>query len=357
MAKRVLVLRAGTGSSNNLIRSLKAGDASLIVSGCHDDRFVLKKSPADRNYLIPSLDQPKFLAALRRLIKTERVDLLIPSSDADVKTVSDLRDGIPCRLFLPAKALIDRCQDKFELTTFMRAHDLPAPVTYPVTDLDAIDEIFHRLSPYTRLWCRMRAGTGSMGALPVKTPEQARSWMGYWADMRGVPVSSFTISEYLPGRDFAAQSLWKDGTLVLVKVCERISYFGGGNVPSGASSTPALAKLVDEPRVVDVCTRAIRALDDNASGVFGIDLKENARGVPCITEINAGRFFMITNIFDLTGKHNMAALYVRLALGEPVEIRDEHDVAGDDYLVRDLDTLPGIFHADQLFDGIVDLTR
>jgi carbamoyl-phosphate synthase large subunit len=63
---------------------------------------------------------------------------------------------------------------------------------------------------------------------------------------------------------------------------------------------------------------------------------------------------MITNIFDLTGKHNMAATYVRLALGEPVEIRDEYDVADDHYLVRDLDTLPGIFHADELFEGIRD---
>jgi carbamoyl-phosphate synthase large subunit len=71
-----------------------------------------------------------------------------------------------------------------------------------------------------------------------------------------------------------------------------------------------------------------------------------------VTEINAGRFCMITNIFDLTGKQNMATTYVRLALDEPVESRGADDVAEDYYLVRDLDTRPGIFHAGEFFEGI-----
>jgi carbamoyl-phosphate synthase large subunit len=170
--------------------------------------------------------------------------------------------------------------------------------------------------------------------------------------MRGVPPTAFTLSEYLPGRDFACQSLWKDGKLVLIKTCERLSYYGGWNRASGVSSTPQLAKTVRDPRVVQVCTDAVQAIDPKASGVFSIDLKEDENGIPCVTEINVGRFFMITNIFDLTGKHNMAVTYVRLALGEPVDIGEAYDVAQDYYLVRDLDTVPGIFHAEELFEGI-----
>jgi hypothetical protein len=73
-----------------------------------------------------------------------------------------------------------------------------------------------------------------------------------------------------------------------------------------------------------------------------------------VTEINVGRPLAGTNLLDLTGKHNMMLTYVRLALGEPVELQDERDVAEDGYAVRDFDTLPGIFHADELFDGIHD---
>ena len=59
--------------------------------------------------------------------------------------------------------------------------------------------------------------------------------------------------------------------------------------------------------------------------------------------------------FDRVCKHNMTLTYVRLALGEPVDLRDEYDVAADYYLVRDLDTLPRVFHADEMFEGIEEL--
>src|SRR6266852_2510117 len=115
-------MRAGTGPSNNLIRSLKTGDPSLCVVGCHADRFVLKKSPADRNYLIPASTSPDFAEAVNSVIKMERIDLLIPNNDVDVRMVSDLRDEIACRLFLPRKHVIELCQDKFSLTAFLRSH-------------------------------------------------------------------------------------------------------------------------------------------------------------------------------------------------------------------------------------------
>ena len=76
--------------------------------------------------------------------------------------------------------------------------------------------------------------------------------------------------------------------------------------------------------------------------MFNFDLKESAAGVPCVTEINAGRFAMITNLYDLTGRHNMAASYVRLAFGEDSGIADPYDDGGENYLVRELDTLPAV---------------
>jgi len=193
-----------------------------------------------------------------------------------------------------------------------------------------------------------------MGAIPVGRAAQARSWIESWREMRGVAPTAFTLSEYLPGRDFCCQALWKEGTLILVKACERLSYFGGGANPSGISSVSHLAKTVCEPRVVETCTRAIRALDPKASGTFNLDLRENRAGIACITEINAGRFPSGTGIFDLTGKHNLTAIYVRVALDQPIELRDEYDAAEGWYSVRDLDTLTGIFHADELFDRIED---
>src|SRR6185369_1253717 len=104
---------AGSVAGNNLIRSLGC-DPSIDIVGCATDRFTLKRSLAQRNYLVPVAAQP-LVRSLRRLIQTERIDLIIPNSDADVALVSKLRDRLPCRTFVPKQQVIERCSDKFEL--------------------------------------------------------------------------------------------------------------------------------------------------------------------------------------------------------------------------------------------------
>lgn len=349
---RVLILEAGSPAGNNLIRSLKAADPSLVIVGCHDSRFALKKSSTDRNYLLP-ISWESYGSALRRIVRAERIDLVIPTSDADVMKLVELKDKLGCRAFLPRRSVIERCRDKLGLTRFLRRRGIPAPLTYPIARNDNIDELFRRFAPRTKLWCRIRAGTASQGALPVKTPDQVRSWISYWERMRSVPPGSFTLSEYLPGRDFCVQCLWDKGTLVLAKMAERITYFDTGS-PSGVSSMPTLAKTVFEPKVIEVCRSAVRLLDRRASGVFFIDIKESERDEPCITEINAGRFATMTNIHDLVGRHNMAITYVRLALGERIRLRRATDFADGYYLVRSVDTEPAIVPEAALFTGIED---
>ncbi len=354
MPARLLITSAGRGASNNLVRSLRAGDRSHVVVGCHDDQFVLKNSAADRNYLVPPPGHCGWLDALRHVVAVERIDLVIPVTDTDVVALSRARAALGRRVFLPRAAVVDVCQDKYRLLARLRAHGVPAPATHPVTELTGLGGLFRRLRRQPLVWCRARTGTGALAAIPVRTAGHARNWIEYWRDVRGVPVSAFVLSEYLPGRDFGCQSLWKDGRLVLVKTYERLSYLGTGNQPAEVSSVSALARTVVEPDVVECCVRAIRLLHRAASGVFSVDLKGDADGSPCITEINAGRFSSATNLLDLVGTHNMAATYVNLALGEPVALRDEYDVTEPRYMLRDVDCLPRIFDAQEFFHAVAD---
>lgn len=353
MAARLLFTSAGNGSSNNLARSIRAGAGAPFIVGCNDDQFALKKSDADRNYVIPPADHPEWSEVLRWIIKTERLDLIIPTVDSDVESLSRARKILGEYLFLPGESVLEVCRDKYRLISLLRRNGIDAPETYPVRDLKNVNRIFQQLKGDRPLWCRVRRGAGSLGALPVQTPEQARSWIRYWKEMRGVPVASFLLSEYLPGRDFGCQSVWKDGKLVLIKTYERLSYLGMGSQPSRFSSVAALAKTVFESKVVDTCVRAIKLLDARASGVFSIDLKEDARGVPCITEVGAGRFTSATNIFDMVGKHNMAKTFVQLAQGKRIRIEDSYDATPDWYMMRDLDGPPRIFHASQFADNVI----
>lgn len=350
MPVRVLVTGAGSGAANNLMRSLRAGDRRLQVIGVHDDRFVLRKSPADRNWLVPPNHHPGVGRALSDVIRRERIAVVIPTDDEDVLIVSRERRRLPCRVFLPPHAVIRRCQDKFAMATALRRAGVPTAPTRAVSDRRSVTEAFRALG--TPLWCRMRAGQGSMGATPVTTASQAWAWITYWRDLRGVPADVFTLARYLPGRDFAVQSLWREGRLVLIKSYERLAYVAANAQPSGVSSIAAMAKTVDEPRVIEVAAAAVRAIAGRPHGAFSVDLKVDEADVPCVTEINGGRFISGTNLFDFTGRHNMALTYVRLALRRRVEVGEPYDAAEGDYMVRDLDTLPEIFRAEAFFEGI-----
>jgi glutathione synthase/RimK-type ligase-like ATP-grasp enzyme len=349
--RQLLVLGAGSGAGNNLIRSLRLGDPSLVISGAHRDRFMLKNSAAARNHLVPPPTHPDFVDRLAQIVQLERMALVIPTSDADVRALAMLRERLPCPVYLPPLDVIDLCRDKYALNVRLRERGVAVPLTYPLATLADVDDVFRRLAPRGRVWCRTREGTGGRGGLLVESPDQARAWIGYWERMRGVPASAFTLSEYLPGRDFAAQSLWRDGELILVKNYERLSPLGGGH-PGNTSSLAALSRTIVDPRVPEVTTAAMRAVDAHTCGVFCWDLREDVDGVLCVTEINAGRFGLSTNIFDIPGQHNMAITYVRLALGEDVGFRDTYDAVEDYYMIRDFDTVPAVFHADELFEAL-----
>ena len=64
MSRRILITSAGSGPCNNLMRSLLHGDASTFLIGCNSDRFTLKQSRGQRNFLLPPSDSA-FDQALR----------------------------------------------------------------------------------------------------------------------------------------------------------------------------------------------------------------------------------------------------------------------------------------------------
>ena len=180
--------------------------------------------------------------------------------------------------------------------------------------------------------------------------------MAVWETMQGVPASAFTLAEYLPGREILCQSVWDRGRMVLANTFERLAYFGADNIPSGVTSLSSLAKTVVEPAVVEVCRAAIAAVAPGASGAFSVDVKEDVDGRPQVTEINAGRFFMAMTAFDRVLKHNIALTYVRLALGERVNFGEVYDAVDDYYMVRDMDAEPGVFHADDFFHEVHEVS-
>src|SRR5216683_19260 len=95
MSRRILITRAGSGPCNNLMCSLQHDDASTVLIGCNSDRFVLKRSSAQRNFLIAPPDPEggpshAFDRDLRAVIERAASDLVIPGNDDDALLLARL---------------------------------------------------------------------------------------------------------------------------------------------------------------------------------------------------------------------------------------------------------------------------
>jgi carbamoyl-phosphate synthase large subunit len=353
----VLITGVGGGGSNNLIRGLQSDGFDGRIIGSNVSKYYLAKSPVKENYLLPRGDQEGYEDALKTVIRKEGVDLIIPNNGTEVRAVSKLRRRLPTNVFLPPHCDIKLCQDKFELSNVLDEAGVPVAESRVVENLDEIPAIFEDLDS-DMVWCRLRRGSGSKGATKVRTPSQARHWIEYWEDMREIDRGEFTLNEYLPGRDYAFQSLWKDGELVLSKALERLSYYFGDNRASGQSSTPQVGKLLYDEKIQETCERAIQTVNKNATGLYAVDLKENENGVPHVTEINIGRFFMITNAFNEVGQYNMGDVYIKLGMGENPSIQNRRRDIGNEatYLIRELDTEPLLVTESELKDKYDEVT-
>ena len=193
MTPTVLVQGAGDGGGNNLIRSIRMGSFPVRIIGSNADRYALAQSLADRSYLMPRGEAPHYGDALRALIAREGIDLVIPNNDTEVGVVSRLRDTLGASVLLPSRETVDVCQDKFLLNEFMARNGFRTPATREVKDVEALPGLFAELGG-GMLWCRPRRGSGSKGALPVRTPDQAQAWIRYWQVMRNMDPGIFLLS-------------------------------------------------------------------------------------------------------------------------------------------------------------------
>lgn len=348
----VLVTAAGGGAANNLIRSLLARRPGLEVVGTNLDKWWLARSLAHRNHLVPRGDAgQEYLEALSEVVRAEGVDVVVPANDAEVGPIRSAAATLGAATLLPSPEALALCRDKHEFALRLEERGVPVAHSVALTGLDDVGRAFTEMPGRERLWCRARVGSASRAALPVRDAAEAEWWVRYWAEVRGVPADSFQVCDYLPGRDFACQCLFREGALVLAQAAERVEYLAGAWLPSGQSSTPRVARLVEEPAVYESALAAVRAVDKEPNGVYSVDLKEDAAGVPCVTEINAGRFFMICPLFE-AGRHSQADLYLRLALGEEASVPEADRLGGgqheDLWLVRELDGEPTVLTAAEI---------
>lgn len=312
---RVLVTGAGGPGGANVIAAL-AGFCDLVAVDADETLLQLAATENVRlALLVPRAEDPEYLPSLSAIVKQHGVDLVHPQTDAEVEVLTRPTTRCEVPTFLPDSDTVRRCQDK--AVTAIRLGDVgvPCPRTYGAS-LSAICNAELLSTIGGRGWLRLRRGAGAVGSLPVTSADEIAFWIRYWTRERGGTADDFILSEYLPGRDFAWQGLWRCGELVTSAVRERTRGVFSHMAASGRSSSALVAKIVHDARVNETAEAACRTLstDGRPHGVYGVDLREDERGVPKVTEVNVGRFFTTVLFLERAGCP-IVQLYATLGCG------------------------------------------
>ena len=332
---------AGGPAGINFTLSLRIAPEKIFIVGTEANKHYLHLTHTDKQYSIPRAKETSYINKLNEIIRKEKIDFLHIQPDAEVEVVSEKREKVETNIFLPSKKAVQTCQDKLESAKLWKKKNVPVAETIELNTEQDVNKAFEELE--TPIWIRATQGAGGRGSTPASNKETALSWIKYWKT-RNVDWE-FIAQEQLPGRNMAFHSLWKDGELVASMARERIEYIYPYLAPSGITGTPAVQRTMHNKAVNEIGTEAVLAIDSAFNGIACVDLKENRDGIPCVTEINAGRMFTTSFFFSYASKvlrkdhcANIPYLYTKLAFKEGIPDLQKYDVLPENvYWIRHMD--------------------
>ncbi len=323
--KKILVTGAGGPAGVNVLRSLRDSGEDMRLYGTDISAYHVEfaRPLLDDVFIVPRCTAPNYVEELNKIIDEYGIEFVHPQPDIEVKIISEKRERLHAKTYLPSKETVKICHDKNLSAEVWDKNGFPTVKSIVLRDETLIEDMnraFQELGP--NLWIRATQGAGGTGSTPCDSVDLGVHWIKYWR-ARGKNWI-FIAQENLTGRNVAFQSVWKEGKLITSQARERLEYIYPYLAPSGVTGTPVVAATVNNDKVNEMATKAVLSIDKNASGVFCVDMKYDKDGIPMPTEINPGRFFTTSYFFSYAGKQynipyaNMPYMLVKLGFGDPI---------------------------------------
>jgi carbamoyl-phosphate synthase large subunit len=90
---------------------------------------------ADQREIVPRVDDPGYLDALRELVALHDVRLIVPLADLDHRLLAEHRDALGALVLLPGPETIRLCEDKYLAHRFFEERGIATPGTWVADDL------------------------------------------------------------------------------------------------------------------------------------------------------------------------------------------------------------------------------
>jgi carbamoyl-phosphate synthase large subunit len=261
---RVLVTGAGGPAAVSVMKSLSADPSVTLIAADMDPWAAgLYLVPPEARTLLPAGLDPGFADAALARCTEMRVDVLIPTCDAELRPLGRAREefrraGI--ELLLAPDNALETCLDKLALAECC-ADRVPVPRT------ERLDKVADPDSWDYPVMVKPRTGSGSRG---IRLADSSRELT------RLEPSADFLVQEYLPGAEYSVDVL-ADVTGHVVASVPRVRE----RVDSGVSVAGRTVHDSELERFgADVAAAA------GLTYVANVQFRRNRAGTPALLEVN-----------------------------------------------------------------------
>ncbi len=221
---------------------------------------------ADRAHGLPSVNSLEYVPALLKIVRKQKIDLLIPLIDSELTQIANRRDAFAsagCCAVISSPEVVGICRDKLLTYAFLRGQGIDTPKTWKAQDV--LGRMHHRF-PY---FLKPRSGSAGAGGHKISGPDDLRAMAPYLGD--GI------IQEFIDGVEYTLDVYTGfDGVPRCVVPRERMEVRGGEVVQARTCKRDAIIKA--GLRVVE----ALKA----CRGVITLQLFLERSGRIVVIEIN-----------------------------------------------------------------------
>ena len=284
----ILVTSAGGPAAIGVIKSLfrfdTQGEHHIVATDMNKMSAGLQM--ADKGYIVPGVDSSDFLPKIKEIIKLEKIDLILPTSNMEIDKFESLSDI--SNVFMSDSKTIKLCNDKWEFYNKVK-DDFDIPKTWQDNDI-------RWMGCFARP--RYELG-GSRGTLHCKDIQQYMST--YNSDVE------YIYSDYLPGQEYTIDVLCDTEKPIVAVVRKRVE------TKAGISSK---GEIIRDEHIENECKRMCEFL--GLKGPVCIQMKDDENGVPKFIEVNP-RFGGGTYFTTLAGV-NFVEIIIRILESKPLFI-------------------------------------
>jgi carbamoyl-phosphate synthase large subunit len=129
----VVVLFTCAGQRVDIVTAFSRAGATTLAVDVNELAPALYA--ADRRALVPRVDDPGYLDALRELVALHDARLVVPLADLDHQLLAEHRDELAALVLLPGPEAIRLCEDKFLAHLFFEERGIATPPTWTPDEL------------------------------------------------------------------------------------------------------------------------------------------------------------------------------------------------------------------------------